>query len=155
MGMDVYGKKPKKEVGEYFRRNVWGWHPLWQYCQNIHPEVADKVQYGHSNEGDGLGSRDSVKLAKLIKEDIRSGFAEEYIKERDKQLKLLPDENCAYCDENGNRVWTEKGLQVVRQCNSCSGTKKVRPFDTWYYLNLQDIKDFAEFLENSGGFMIC
>jgi hypothetical protein len=28
MGMDVYGKEPKSDKGEYFRNNVWWWRPL-------------------------------------------------------------------------------------------------------------------------------
>jgi hypothetical protein len=28
MGFDVYGKAPTAREGEYFRRNIWGWHPL-------------------------------------------------------------------------------------------------------------------------------
>ena len=52
MGMDVYGKAPTAEVGEYFRRNVWGWRPLWDMCLDLFPELTEKVEYGHSNDGD-------------------------------------------------------------------------------------------------------
>jgi len=156
MGMDVYGRKPKSEVGEYFRRNVWGWHPLWEYCSSVHLDiVGEKIaEAGHYNSGEGLGLQKSVKLAKALKEDIRSGIALEYIQLRDKFLVELPDEDCEYCDENGNRTWTEDAKQVVKVCNACSGKKKVRPFSTHYHLDLEDIQQFAEFLENSGGFNI-
>ena len=123
MGMDVYGRNPKNETGEYFRRNVWGWHPLWEYCQDAHPEIANKVEHGHSNSGDGLGSRDSVKLAKLMKEDIRSGFAEKYIKDRQEHLDALPLEDCTYCNTTGKRTWkaTHRGKRIRyarRRCGS-------------------------------------
>jgi len=154
MGMDVYGIKPKSEVGEYFRRNVWGWHPLWSYCEHLHPELVSTVEHGHSNSGDGLNKMQSMKLAKALKEDIRSLVASDYIKTRDQHLADLPDEPCEYCDENGNRTFTQQDQQVVKVCNSCSGNKFVRPFETYYCLDLQDIKDFAQFLENSGGFKI-
>ena len=42
MGMDVYGKKPKGEKGDYFRNNVWWWRPLWQYCASSAPELIDE-----------------------------------------------------------------------------------------------------------------
>jgi hypothetical protein len=39
MGMDVFGKAPTRKVGEYFRSNVWYWHPLWHYCEEIAPDI--------------------------------------------------------------------------------------------------------------------
>ena len=51
MGMDVYGTKPKNETGEYFRANVWYWHPLWDCLDKLHPNICgkcdDKVQALH------------------------------------------------------------------------------------------------------------
>ena len=73
--MDVYGKNPANTTGEYFRRNVWGWHPLWQYCENLHPEIAELVVEGHSNSGDGLDAENSVALAKLLRLDVADGTA--------------------------------------------------------------------------------
>ena len=32
MTMDVMGKHPTTEAGEYFRRSVWCWHPLAEFC---------------------------------------------------------------------------------------------------------------------------
>ena len=90
MGMDVYGKNPKSEVGQYFRRNVWGWHPLWDYVENVHPEIAELVEHAHSNSGSGLGSRDSKKLAKLLMDDYNSGRVAHYVVERNKQLSVNP-----------------------------------------------------------------
>ena len=37
MGMDVYGKSPTTEVGAYFRKTIWGWHPLWDMCTDLSP----------------------------------------------------------------------------------------------------------------------
>ena len=55
MGMDVYGREPENEKGEYFRNNVWWWHPLWMYVEETFPEIAKLVPNAHSNDGDGLG----------------------------------------------------------------------------------------------------
>ena len=38
MGMDVYGRAPTSESGEYFRANVWSWHPIWNYCEVLAPD---------------------------------------------------------------------------------------------------------------------
>ncbi len=154
MGMDVYGRKPKNEVGSYFRRNVWGWHPLWSYCESLHEELVSSCEDGHSNSGFGLNNSKSIKLAKAIKEDIRSKRADLYIEERDSYLQNLPDEDCAYCDANGERTLQKDDTQLLKKCNVCSGKKTVRPFATYYFLTVQDLKEFAEFLENCGGFNI-
>ena len=172
MGMDVYGKNPTSEVGQYFRRNVWGWHPLWDYVEHQHPEIAELVEHAHSNSGDGLGARNSKKLAKLLMADYESGKVAEYVEQRNKELSELPFEDCRICNATGIRtdeigksagqhekildpdiaiiVGREKGW-----CNGCGGIGKVENWATNYYLEEVDIKEFAEFLQDCGGFEIC
>jgi hypothetical protein len=171
MGMDVYGKNPKSEVGTYFRRNVWGWHPLWEYVENQHPEIAELVKYAHSNDGDGLGARNSKKLAKILMEDFTSGKVAEYVAERNKQLAELPFEECRLCEGSGIRT-DEIGKQAGQHkaelpqdiaiivgrttgtCNGCSGIGKRESWETNYYLEPDDVKEFADFLAECGGFEI-
>ena len=65
MGMDVYGVDPTTEDGAYFRRNVWGWRPLWTLVECIAEDVEFEAiadVSGHFNDGDGLGAIDSVRL---------------------------------------------------------------------------------------------
>lgn len=172
MGMDVYGKNPANEVGQYFRRNVWGWRPLWQYVEDIHPEIAELVEYAQSNDGDGLGARDSKKLAKLLKEDIFRGVVDNYVETRNKYLSELPKEDCQLCEATGirtDKVGVENGMpekelspeiaiitgRTKGWCNACSGEGKKDPWETSYYLEAEDIVEFADFLENCGGFEIC
>ena len=58
MGMDVIGKNPKNETGEYFRNNVWGWGPLATYVCQVAPEITAKCKYWQSNDGDGLNGEE-------------------------------------------------------------------------------------------------
>jgi hypothetical protein len=156
MGMDVYGKKPKNDQGEYFRANVWYWHPLWSYCEELHPSIASKVKNGHVNSGDGLNSIDSIALAELLKRDIETGVTEKYIKDYYDYLNSLPLEDCTYCNSTGTRDWPqEDGTTLTKECNGCKGQKKVKPFSTWYQMDLDLMKEFQQFLENCGGFKIC
>ena len=67
MGMDVYGNNPKNEQGEYFRSNVWYWHPLWDCLDQLHPTLCQKCESPHDNSGSGLNSRDATALSKLLK----------------------------------------------------------------------------------------
>lgn len=171
MGMDVYGKNPKSNAGEYFRRNVWGWRPLWDYCVDNYNDLVGEVS-GHTNDGDGLGNEGSLELARRIKEDLVSGKAKTYIDERNAYLADLPRPECDLCSGTGirtDKVGVENGmpeqelepeLQVILgrskgTCNGCRGEGKRDNFETWYSLDLDDLQEFAEFLENSGGFEIC
>lgn len=169
MGMDVYGRDPKNETGEYFRRNVWGWRPLWDYCLDVHPEIAGKVKYGHSNDGDGLASTGATSLGKKLKLDIKNGLAAEYIETRDKAISLLPKETCNYCKGEGKviRQTDMEKLEMIvsnndhdasilepKICHVCSGEGFVENWAKHYFLRVQDIEEFAEFLINSGGFKI-
>ena len=94
--MDVYGTNPTDKVGEYFRNNVWWWRPLWDYCLTNHGEIAGKVEYGHSNDGDGLDSHDSMKLALLLRQDISSGFAAKFERDYKNIFLLCPKKNVVY-----------------------------------------------------------
>lgn len=179
MGMDVYGLKPTSEVGKYFRRNVWGWHPLWDYCLDMHPDIAEKVKHGHSNDGDGLGSVNSRKLAKRLKNDVASGVAKKYIEDREAYLAQMPKQTCWLC-KGETKIFTESPLtpfvqklsvslgcsipapgdteslaeQKPKDCHLCGATGLVDPWDKNYFLVLEDIVEFSNFLEASGGFQI-
>jgi hypothetical protein len=171
MGMDVYGKDAKNEKGEYFRRNVWGWRPLWNYCVDNYEDLVGEVS-GHYNDGDGLDEAGSLELAKRIKNDLASGKASEYIDQRNAYLASLERPTCDLCSGTGIRddeVGVENGMpdrelpdemkmltgRSHGWCNACSGEGRTDHWDTHYFLDLDDLKEFAEFLENSGGFSIC
>lgn len=171
MGMDVYGKNATAEVGNYFRRSVWGWRPLWEYCVDTF-EIAGKVKDGQTNSGYGLNAKDSVKLAEQMRQAISNGSAQDYIDERNARLAELERPTCEYCAGTGIRtdeVGTQMGMperelspemasltgRTHGFCNGCSGEGKKDAWETNYHLDIDDIKEFAEFLENSGGFEIC
>ena len=172
MGMDVYGVKPKNEKGEYFRNNVWWWHPLWDYCLDNYPLIAGKVEHGHSNSGDGLNSSDSKKLALLIKKDIESGKAQKYADKRQAYLDSLPLKECEYCNATGirtDKVAIELGMPTKELspeiqiftgrthgwCNGCDGKGTTKSWETQYPFDVKNLAHFQEFLDNCGGFSIC
>lgn len=155
MGMDVYGKKPSTEDGKYFRANVWYWHPLWSMIEFLYPNIAAKVQYAHSNDGDGLNATDSLVLSKLLEADLISGKIEEFIKDFNNEKNSLEQVDCDYCDQTGYRAWPQDDGSLLQQaCNVCNGTLKVDDFMAGYSMDLDLIKKFQLFLESSGGFEI-
>lgn len=171
MGMDVYGKNPTNEVGEYFRNNVWWWRPLADYACYIAPETTAACKHWHTNDGDGLDADGAATLAKELKASIDDGRAESYIKIRDAELSAMPSQVCTYCKGTGVRrdgvgesmAMPTKKIETVGHprhgelgwCNACDGIGSVRPHDTHYPLDIDNIKNFAAFLEACGGFEIC
>lgn len=125
MGMDVIGKAPANETGEYFRNNVWWWRPLWNYCEVVAPELTKSVKYAQTNDGDGLKAKESVLLSKLLFNEIESGRTAEYAARYYKELAELP-----VVDDKPD--WS-----------------------TNYPFSVENVKEFAEFLQYSGGFSIC
>lgn len=178
MGMDVYGRKPKTEKGEYFRNNVWYWHPLWDYCEYISPDITKAVNSPHSNDGDGLGAVASRRLGFALKESVTNGTAEAYVKEYYEKMANLPKSPCVctVVKSTEDSIGTQLSLMLsqmlydptgtipfpkeitrdpIEDCSSCNGTGLVNSFSSHYHINLQNISDFSDFLIDCGGFNIC
>lgn len=190
MGMDVIGTNPSSTKGAYFRNNVWWWHPLWDYCSSIAPEICDKVENAHSNDGDGLDELDSVELGKRLLASLKDGTAKRYIKERNDYIKSLPNHKCPHCMATGMRLWYKDNegkhrqvyewdimadimgdgqtlpeykklpikkneTEVTLTCNGCNGKGETPPREANYDLDEKNIRNFANFLKDCGGFQIC
>jgi hypothetical protein len=172
MGMDVYGTAPKSEAGEYFRNNVWHWRPLWDFCLAAAPDIAGKVKHGHDNSGDGLDAEGAEKLADRLFELLENGEVEEYEIRYREAVADLPRHKCDLCEGTGVRrdaVGIKFGMPtkeldaalaaVVRRthgwCNACGGEGVVEDIGTSYPFEVENVREFARFLKESGGFSIC
>lgn len=170
MGMDVVGRKPVKKTGEYFRNNVWWWHPLWEYCQEIAPEICEGV-LGHSNDGDGLPGDGARKLAEALRRELAGGRTREYAQRHEERRLGLPRTACTYCESTGVRrdaVGVETGMperdlpdeqaerlgRTTGWCNGCDGEGARAAWEASYFFSEENVAEFAEFLEHSGGFRI-
>jgi hypothetical protein len=170
MGMDLFGKAPTSEKGNHFRRNIWWWHPLWDYCVDVAP-VARKVKSGHCNEGDGLNAVDAKRLAAILRSEIKSGRTA--IKERAFRTTIepIPDAICALCDGTGMSnspvpkvrcLFTGEysgaqelaGIFPPARCNGCGGRGRRAPAAASRCFDAATVVDFIEFLEHCGGFEI-
>jgi len=152
MGFDIYGRQPKNNKGEYFRNNVWWWRPLAEYVlDNIGVAIPDKQQDWFMNNGCKVSKLSSEKITKEINELIESGHAKKYEKKRKKELKELPLIECYICKGIGRR--NDKIVQG--KCNACQGTGKREQSIKNYPFSVENLIEFKEFVENSGGFTIC
>ena len=154
MGMDVYGKAPVSEKGEYFRNSVWWWHPLWQYCEQLAPDLITRNNLGHSNDGWGLNRHKSLKLADRLAAALDAGETEQYALQRKLCLESLPPEKCSICDGTGYRVKPPATGAGSMQCNGCSGQGTVPNFNTNYPFSTENVREFEAFLRDCGGFRI-
>ncbi len=153
MGFDIVGHDPKTEKGEYFRNNVWWWHPLWgfvsKHCRDI--LTPQEIEAGSFNNGTLIPARKArligLRLRFLLDQKEVKEFEEEYRK----HLDSLPDEPCDLCAGTGKRY----DEFVKGDCNGCGGKGKKRPWVTNYPFKEENVKDFADFAIESGGFRIC
>ncbi len=153
MGMDVYGIKPTSDIGKVFRRNVWGWHSLWEYIEHEYPEIACKVYSPHTNDGGSLNKKDSLLLSDKINNDFKIGKIRIYVEECQKFLDSLPDVDCYACLGFGV---TRSGVFHPSKgvCRQCQGKGKARPYAYNYLPRIDDLVEFSLFLKECGGFKI-
>ena len=166
MGMDVYGIQSTNKTGEYFRASVWSWRPIWSYVVANCSEFIDETtaQDGHANAGAGLDKEKSQLLSKKINELIDSGHAQAYKETYDEQIAVAKAWNY-----DVEALLGKLHLRVVAK----GFHNRVAPRDypeteSHYWWKLTDMKDnadsypfeiehlkeFADFLEYSGGFEI-
>ena len=172
MGMDVFGNNPRNKEGEYFRNNVWWWRPLADFILECYPEIANKCEHWHSNDGDGLDAHDAKELAKRLQADIENGKVSEWEKNYNEWRSSLPREACEICNCTGIRsdkrgiemgmpdkeLSPENKILTGREygwCNSCDGVGTKENWLSSYPFETDNVKEFANFLKNSGGFKIC
>ena len=84
-------------------------------------------------------------------EDYDSDELQQQYKEaRDRHLEGLADEDCNLCDSTGIR----NDEYVQGECNGCHGTGKKPHWDTHYPFDEENVKEFKNFVKESGGFRI-
>jgi hypothetical protein len=150
MGMNVSGLAPRSEIGEHFDRSVWWWQPLWTFCEQVAPDIIPEDNHGHFNDDWGLDDPGALALAGRLQETLDDGYVAYYEAERKAQLEALPDEPCDFCDATGKRTWSSG----ESMCERCKGTGIARPWITNYPFCEQNVRDFAAFLRECGGFAI-
>lgn len=162
MGIDVFGIKPKSKAGEYFRANVWHWRPLADCIMTVARDTASPCKDWHSNDGDGLNAKQSVELVRILRDEVASGRGAKYVHRHNAILASMPDEKCPICEGTDKTPWearTEyfvaRDLTKIRPCGHCKSTGRARPWATLYHLEVRNIEEFASFLNDCRGFVIC
>ena len=135
-------------------------------------EIGQRTIDGwHYNDGCGLDVQWSIRLADALDEMLSTGEAEAYVNVRDAMLKQLPSEICSLCEGTGlrsvqpdipecNIVLEEDctpdhpAFSETDWCGRCNGRGSLPNWETYYHVDLDDIREFSAFLRASGGFQI-
>jgi hypothetical protein len=152
MGFDLIAIEPKSEKYAGWRNNVWWWRELARFviyrCEHLMKE--EEMRYWQTNDGQMVSKNTAEAIAKELQRLISNGTVKAYAKQYMKDMKAVPDVKCDYCKGTGKR----NDKYVKGKCNSCNGTGQVRPWICSYPFSEGNVKDFAKFCQNSGGFEI-
>lgn len=136
MGFDLSGLNPKNTKGEYFRNNCWWWRRLANFVLEYIELPKEETQFWDSNDGQKVSERSAIKIAKFLRQAI---------KEKEKYKGWITETERIYAEESKRVALAFRG-EAARKDKDFG--KCHHPF-TW-----TNVKEFAEFCENSGGFEI-
>ena len=138
--MDRLDKKDKKKYWEeyeqhhddnpglYFRNNVWWWRPLWVFvCDHCDDLMSDSnMRAGTYNDGHRIDEKTAINISDRLFDLIDDGTVDKYSKEYEKERKIAANSD-----------------------NEDAKYMSNYPFST------DNVKRFATFCKESGGFDIC
>ena len=131
MGMEVFGRKPKSKIGEFFWNDVWHWRPLWAYCEKVAADITKQWEMGHLNDGWGLTSKQASKLAQVLEKKLADGSVAGYAEQSEFKGDVypLPDK------------------EIIKAMG-------LRPTEEDYLFSKENVQNFLAFLKDCGGFRI-
>jgi DnaJ-class molecular chaperone len=153
---EKYHDWQEENSGVYFRNNVWWWRPLWNFVTKISNDILTEkdIESGSYNDGHKISKTKAVKIAKRLYKLIETDQVKAYESMYKKQIESLEQVDCDICDATGKRQEPPKTGAGDRECNGCNGTGKVDDWDKSYPFSEDNVREFANFCFNSGGFQI-
>jgi hypothetical protein len=160
MGVDISGRKPTTNEGDYFCSNWWGWRPINTICQLAAYKSKLKIDFSYwgSNDGKGLRTQKQCdKLADAIELLISNNYNEYLTTDEDRIYivmgmwceagtgKFIPSEVQASLNEQ-----YEYGDILYGPVVASDGTM----VESAYGTSLGRLKQWITFLRNCGGFKI-
>ena len=160
MGVDISGRKPTTNEGDYFSSNWWGWRPINYICQLAAEQSKLKIDFSYwgSNDGKGLTTQKQCdKLADAIELLISNNY-NEYLVEDDDRIYIVMGMWC----EAGTGKFIPSEVQSVLNEQYEYGDILYGPVvavdgtlaESSYSTSLGRLKQWVTFLRNCGGFKI-
>ena len=160
MGVDISGRKPKTEEGDYFASNWWGWRPIVAISEAamLSGKLDYDTSYWGSNDGKGLRTqKQCVKLADAIELLISNNY-NEYLTEDDDRIYICMG---SWCEAGTGKFIGSERENVLNQEYEY-GDILYAPVvaedgtlvESSYSTSLGRIKQWITFLRSCGGFKI-
>jgi len=160
MGVDISGRKPKTEEGDYFHSNWWGWRPILAISEAamLNSKLDYDTSYWGSNDGKGLRTQKQCdKLADAIELLISNNY-NEYLTEDDDRIYIVMG---SWCEAGtGKFIPSDFTVSLNEQYEygdilygpvvAANGTM----VESSHSASLGRLKEWITFLRNCGGFKI-
>ena len=161
---NAYEEWELENPGVYFRNNVWWWRPLWHYvCIACHGILSGKdIANGQFNGGHRISKTKSLRIAAKLRARIKSGDVVDYYDKHQKEYNEAKEHNKKIqilMDALHERVKEQYGDIVPRDYPEPHKTdwdnlQAQKKWEASYPFDISNVKEFAEFCEQSGGFEI-
>ena len=160
MGVDISGRKPKTEAGDYFCSNWWGWRPILALSEAamLTKGLQYDTSYWGSNDGKGLKNQSECnKLADALELLISNNY-NEYLTEDEDRIYICMG---MWCEAGTGRFIPSTATQSLDEqyeygdilygpVVAADGTM----VESSYSTSLGRLKEWITFLRNCGGFKI-
>jgi len=160
-------KFEKENPGYYFRNNVWWWRPLADFVLWLaDKELGDKDREGwHNNGGHRVDEKTAKIISELLEASIDEGIAKRFEDENKRKMnkaKLHNLEVQKKHDELKMIVKKKTGKDNLAPADypepfnsQWNDIQKLTNYEAHYPFSVENVKDFAKFCRESGGFEIC
>lgn len=160
-------KFESENKGYYFRNNVWWWRPLASYVLEHTKVITSKKKidgFGY-NDGVAISAKEAEQIAKQLYYLLETGHTKEYAKQHEEKRANA---------EKHNALIQKKLDELALEAEKITGKKNLAPSNYPKYLNekwdeiylekewienypfsVENVKEFADFCKDSGGFTIC
>ena len=154
---EKYHNWQEENTGVYFRNNVWWWRPLWHFVTNVCDDILTEkdIEGGSWNDGHEISNTKANRIGKRLNKLIEDGEVKEYEEGYKEHLTSLNKVMCDICDGTGKRQEPPITGAGDKDCNRCNATGWKDDWAKSYPFNEENVKAFADFCLNSGGFSIC
>ena len=156
--------------GEYFRANVWGWRPIWNFVCEVCPDILTEEDFkrGQYNDNHLIEEDRAKNIAKRLREkmDLARDRQKKYEAEAPNKTKFnnMLEEAASFIFEKISKPKSElitcPGDMQIHDPENYERWEKLThygnlKFDEMSYpIDADFIEEFANFAEHSGGFRI-
>jgi hypothetical protein len=135
MGMDVFGRMPTAEEGQYFRANVWMWRPIHDLIEALCGDLINECLLCGMAFNQGAGPFDAETCRTMA--DRLDAWLTEH-----------PDGHALDCD----RLCARKSDRLIVACELALCPEPLT--ESPYRVGREEISEFIRFLRHCGGFAV-